>query len=223
MLIDLHCHTKYSKDNALDPLAFVRLAAARGLDAVCLTEHNSLEASAPVVPLGRAEGLLVLQGVEVTTDVGHILCFGLHDDGWLRLRRGYYTRFAALRDYAAARGAVLVPAHPFRQWSNNSVRESVYTMDGLTALEVVNGTNAPVENAAARHAADLLALGATGGSDSHYEDEVARVATQFDRPIGSLAELVEALRDGAGTPVVRDTATGIFAPPPPTERPGRGR
>ena len=212
MLIDLHCHTSYSHDNQLDPAAFVRLAKARGLDAVCVTEHNTVEASAPVVALGREEGLLVLRGVEITTDIGHVLCFGLPDDSWLRLRRGYYTSARRLSEFAADAGAVLVPAHPFRRWSNSAVREDLFDMEYIAAVETLNGLNSPVENTDARRAADTLNLPGTGGSDSHAEDEVARIATCFPAPITTMTELVAALQQPTYYPVMRDTRTGEFVP-----------
>ena len=43
MLIDLHCHTKvHSACSALTPEALVRAARARGVDGVCITEHDAL-------------------------------------------------------------------------------------------------------------------------------------------------------------------------------------
>jgi len=203
MLIDLHCHTRYSHDNNLDPQAFVTLAKQRGLDAVCVTEHNSVEASAPVVKLGRQEGLLVLQAVEVTTDRGHILCYGLEDDSWQRLRRTYWTRFEDLEAYASEHAAVLVPAHPFRQWSRNSVGSEIYFLERIAALEMVNGCNGPDENAAASEAAAQLGLCGTGGSDSHYEDDVASTATHFESEIATIRELAGALLAETFYPMIR--------------------
>ena len=82
MWIDCHCHTKYSYDNWLEPVDLIRRAKALGLDAVCITEHYSYEASEPVERVGRDEGLLVLRGVEIATDRGHMLAYGVEDDGW---------------------------------------------------------------------------------------------------------------------------------------------
>lgn len=211
MLIDLHCHTKFSRDNPLEPAAFVRLARERGLDAVCVTEHDTVEASVSVAAIGREEGLLVLQGVEITTDLGHILCYGFEDDAWQRLRGRYYTRAAALSEYAAETGAILVPAHPFRSWSSNSVHDELYTMEYITAVEVLNASNSTPENLRAQHAADLLNVGGIGGSDSHYEDEVARAATCFTRPIESMQDLVAALRADAYYPVRRQPGLGFVS------------
>lgn len=209
MLIDLHTHTKYSGDNALDPNMFVQLAKARGLDAICVTEHDSVEASNPVVPLGRTAGLLVLQAVEVTTDRGHVLCYGFEDDAWSRFRGSYYTRLEDLRACAEGEGAVLIPAHPYRQWSRSAARDELHRMPFITAIEVANGLNSHRENTEAGRVAAALQLPGTGGSDSHYEDEVARMATYFEAEITTTRDLVAALRGGTYYPVVRNGASGF--------------
>lgn len=90
MWIDTHCHTKYSYDNWLEPLDLIRRAKSLGLDGVCITEHYSYEASEPVERIGREEGLLVLRGVEIATDRGHLLAYGVVDDGWNIWNRDSY-------------------------------------------------------------------------------------------------------------------------------------
>jgi len=40
--IDLHCHTKYSGDNDLEPEELIEQAVKKNLDGVCITEHSSL-------------------------------------------------------------------------------------------------------------------------------------------------------------------------------------
>ena len=56
MWIDTHCHTKYSYDNWLEPVALIRRAKALGLDGIVITEHYSYEASAPVEAIAQGEG-----------------------------------------------------------------------------------------------------------------------------------------------------------------------
>jgi predicted metal-dependent phosphoesterase TrpH len=44
MRIDLHCHSKYSTDNFLEPEDLIQKAVERMLDGVCFTEHFSVGA-----------------------------------------------------------------------------------------------------------------------------------------------------------------------------------
>ena len=64
MKLDLHCHSKYSLDNCMDPQDLVCRAIEMGLDGVCFTEHFSFEASWPVDRLSVPPGFLVFRGVE---------------------------------------------------------------------------------------------------------------------------------------------------------------
>ena len=78
MLIDLHTHSRpASGDSALDADELVRRAAAAGLDGVALTEHDYLRPASEGGELSERHGIVVLCGIEVTTDIGHVLVFGL--------------------------------------------------------------------------------------------------------------------------------------------------
>ncbi|HEY7270658.1 MAG TPA: PHP domain-containing protein, partial [Dehalococcoidia bacterium] len=78
MLIDLHTHsTAYSACSAVSPDDLVGAAKAAGLDAVCITEHDAFWPLAPIRQLGEKHGIVVLRGVEVTTEVGHVLVYGI--------------------------------------------------------------------------------------------------------------------------------------------------
>lgn len=41
--IDLHIHTCVSKDGALHPADVIRIAKQKGLDRICITDHNNIE------------------------------------------------------------------------------------------------------------------------------------------------------------------------------------
>ncbi|MBX3224836.1 MAG: CehA/McbA family metallohydrolase [Labilithrix sp.] len=74
---DFHMHTTYS-DGTLSPLTLVRQADRRGLDAVGVTEHNTVLAGR----LARAwseltGGPIVIPGEEVTTGGYHLIAVGL--------------------------------------------------------------------------------------------------------------------------------------------------
>ena len=98
MWIDCHCHTRLSNDNWLEPVDLVRRAKQLGLDGLVVTEHHSVEASEPVELIGREEGLLVLRGIEISSDRGHLLAFGLRDDGWNVWGRNNYLPLQDLID-----------------------------------------------------------------------------------------------------------------------------
>jgi hypothetical protein len=48
MRIDLHCHSKYSADNHLEPEAVIEQAIKLNLDRVCFAEYYSMMPSWPL-------------------------------------------------------------------------------------------------------------------------------------------------------------------------------
>ncbi|TAK72277.1 MAG: PHP domain-containing protein [Betaproteobacteria bacterium] len=197
MWIDTHCHTKFSYDNWLEPLDLVRRARALGLDGVCITEHYSYEASAPVEALGREEGLLVLRGVEVSTDRGHLLVFGVEDDSWNTWGRNSYLPLEPLIERVTELGGICVPAHPYREVGVASLLDGLLDIGGIAGVESHNGGNADADNLLAMKAADYLRLPTLGGSDCHKVGAVGRCATQFLRPVNDMKSFMAAVKAGA--------------------------
>lgn len=101
MSVDLHTHTTIS-DGALPPEELVALAAARGLSAIAITDHDANEGVAPARAAAPA-GLEVIAGAELSCRIdgreAHILGYGI-DPGNETLRAAL-ARFARDRDQRA--------------------------------------------------------------------------------------------------------------------------
>jgi len=197
MWIDTHCHTKHSYDNWLEPLDLIRRAKALGLDGVCITEHYSYEASEPVERIGREEGLLVLRGVEIATDRGHLLAYGVVDDSWNIWGRDSYLPLEEVIERVNSLGGICVPAHPFREIGLSSLLEGLLELQGIAAVESHNGGNADSDNDLAIQASQHLGLPTLGGSDCHKTVAVGRCATEFSQPVHDMAGFIAAVRAGA--------------------------
>jgi predicted metal-dependent phosphoesterase TrpH len=188
-----------------------------GLDAICITEHDSFCASEPVEKAAKKEDFLVFRGAEINTDKGHILAFGVKDDSW-RKQRGYYSPISAVRPVVEAYGGILVPAHPFRMVGAFSAANSLYDMDYIAAVEVLNGENNGPENDYASQAWSRLDLPGIGGSDCHFAQDVGRCVTWFERRISSIEGLIEEIKAGRVAPARRDE-NGEYVR---VEKPGAG-
>ena len=68
----VHVHTTHS-DGSLDVAGVVEEGRAAGLDFLLITDHNTLAAKPQE---GYAGDLLLIVGIEISTDTGHILGFG---------------------------------------------------------------------------------------------------------------------------------------------------
>ena len=189
----MHAHTSvWSTDSNVLPHELLAHAAERGLDGVVLTEHDVAWPAERVAVLNETTDLLVLTGVEVTTELGHVLVYGLDE---LRPRISEARR---LRELCDARGALMFLAHPAR---DPGLRVPPAAMDLFDGVEGLNGCDGPLQNQSASSRGRNRRLPPIGGSDSHAIHEIATAATEFEREIGSLDELLQALRSKAYAPV----------------------
>ena len=72
MILDLHNHTRWSFDCSMDPAKVVRVAKARGLDAIAITDHNEI-GGAREAELAANGDILVIVGEEIDTTAGDLL------------------------------------------------------------------------------------------------------------------------------------------------------
>ena len=199
MIIDLHVHTRpRSEDSDLEPDELIRHAKRSGLDGVCLTEHDWHWTDEQIARLSRAHDLPVFRGIEISSDEGHLLVFGLEE-----YRFGmHHADF--VRRLVDEVGGVVILAHPFRRqvkYNSNpgQLLDAVCknpVLDLVDAVETLNGGSNDKENGFARELCGRLSLKAVGGSDAHCLSDVPSFATEFERRINSLEELIVELRAG---------------------------
>ncbi len=204
MLIDLHNHTGWgSGDSHLDPSDLIKRARHWGLDGIAITEHNQLWDPEKIEMLRRRHGFAVIGGVEVDTDVGHMLVFGLEGPRrWNRL-----PTLEELRADVDEAGGVIVAAHPFRAalpttrqarsgeafWEETAGRYRPRLVD---AVEVHSGLEAAPQRRMAAELARRLDLPTTGGSDTHRLMDVAACFTVFADEIKDERDVVAAIKAG---------------------------
>lgn len=214
--IDLHTHTTLrSFDSGLAPDRLLRRCVELGFTAVCVTEHNGIWSQREAVEATERFGITVLRGMEVSTDAGHVLVFGV--DGF----RLEMMRLEALRRVVEREGGAMVLAHPTRgagvQRSWAEIRHLFHALEGM------NGDD---YNRSAAYVLDIardLGLGATGGSDAHSLPAVGRCATVFAAVIRDEEDLVRALRSGAYRPVELPRGAGVSGPRIACDVPGCAR
>lgn len=188
MLIDLHCHSlPRSTCSALQPAQLIELARERGLDGVCFTEHDRAWPPEEIQRLRSETGFVVLSAVELTTDLGHVLAFGLGE-----LDRPLVTAHVAFA-LAQERGGLLFLAHPAR---DGLLRVTHETVEYFDSVEAINGSDTRLQNVAGKGLAHGFRLPGIGGSDCHSPAEVGRAATRFTATVSDEASLVAALRSG---------------------------
>ena len=213
-VFDLHVHTvRGSSDSGLTPDQLIEGAISVGLDGVCLTEHGGGWDDRELERTFNGSGLTVLRGLEVDTDMGHVLVFGLHS-----YVQGM-NRVVDLRRAVDRAGGVIVSAHPFRNLFNrppynvNLLYKDSAQRPGTAEeaaghpvfelvddVEVANGSNTDQENEFCRQVARRLGFRGTGGSDAHSAHGIGRCVTVFDGEVRSESDLIDALKAKAFRP-----------------------
>jgi len=196
MLIDMHVHTAVSSPcSRIDPRQLIYAAREMGLDAVCVTEHEEMEGARVACELGRELGFPVLRGVEVYTDCGDMLVFGLEVPSF-----PLQVPFEDLLRQVRVAGGLVIPAHPCRSdrgFHDKLGRERAeFLLAHVDALEVKNGGNAEEANLRAEAVAREYGIPGVGGSDAHFLMQLGRCLTVFERDIESEEDLVREVKAG---------------------------
>ena len=187
MFIDLHMHEKTcSKDSFLSLAEMVDLAKKRGLDAICITDHDSMGLREYAAEYAAKTGFPIFTGVEYYSLQGDILAFGIDDCPKERIDAQEFI------DEVHRQGGAVVSAHPFRH-NRRGLEGSLDTLRGVDAIEILNGSTMPDAAMMAVRYARKYGFGTTGGSDCHYPDKVGVYATYFPGNITSVEELVRAI------------------------------
>jgi len=191
MIIDLHVHTDISPCSRLSMEQILANAVSRGLDGVCITDHDTMDAGLAIEE-GFHDGLLVIIGMEYATPQGDFLLFGPLEN----LSPGLAAR--DMLGLVREAGGVAVAAHPCRR--SRPADETLAASGLVDCLEVVNGRNRPPEDRCAQDWATRYGITPVGGSDAHNLAELGCAPTRFLDPVASRAELVAALKNGRCAP-----------------------
>jgi len=209
VLIDLHAHTAPRSNCSTTTLAeLVASARGRGLDALCITEHDVRWPDDELADASRALGFPVIPGVELTTDVGHVLAFGpLAKPLWM----GY--RLEELLAEAEHGPLALVLPHPVRHLAGaRAIKggrtppapEAVAALDqwsSVHAIEAASTQTTELEHAVTAAALRVAPRPAVGASDAHGPGRAGAFATRLDVRVDSAVALAEAIRSGHVEPV----------------------
>lgn len=203
MLIDLHAHTwPRSHDSVINPDDLIERAKQAGLDAICFTEHDVIWDEKSLKEISERHNFLVLPGVEISTDDGHILTFGI-DKYVFGMHRS-----KDLAGHVDKSEGTMVGAHPYRRQMPWHVRDQEEYQRALeraarnpayqyvAGLEELNGRGTERENAFSKALCGYMGMPGTAGTDSHAIQDVGKVATYFEREIFDVRDLIREVNAG---------------------------
>lgn len=194
--VDLHVHTRHSRDARGTVLELACAAIEAGLQGFAVTDHDTVAGHRTIGEAARETGVLIVPGIEVTTAEGHLLAYGVDEV----LPRGLGLQETVQAVEAA--GGVAVPSHPLRMLTGigpTSLRD--HAQRGvLHACEAINSRERRLVQENTQRLCATLDLAQTGGSDAHLVRDVGTAWTRFDEPLDSVADLLEALQHGRCRP-----------------------
>lgn len=159
--LDLHVHSLRSPDGVMTIEEIVSLAKARGLNGAAVCDHDLALADPPVF-----EDFLLIPGVEVSTQLGHLL--GLFVTGPVETRD-----FFQATELIHAQGGLAVLAHPFEHSRDGSrLAPAVPLLDGIEVWNSRADRKLHDANRLAASFAQVCRLPGFGGSDAHCPQEV---------------------------------------------------
>ncbi|WP_151734767.1 PHP domain-containing protein [Paenibacillus tengchongensis] len=189
---DLHTHTSAS-DGKQPPAENVRLAWEKGLEAVAITDHDTVSGVAEAVEAGRQYGITVVPGVEISTRAGgkeiHVLGYYIDTEQEL-----FLSRLAAQRDTRAQRNEAILAK--LRELGISITLEQVIANLGRELK--------PDESIGRPHIADeLVRLGAAGNMRDAFDKYLAEGAAAYvSLPRISPETACGWIREAGGVPVL---------------------
>lgn len=206
-IVDMHVHTvRGAADSSLKPEQLSEVAKQIGLTGVNITEHDRMWEDHLLKEFREQSGLFVNRGMEVSTDMGHILAVGL--TGYVPGIRKAKELRAVLDDL----GGFMIVAHPFRHFfdpihfrregrppfemtpEEAAERMSIFGL--VDDIEVANGGTHAKENQFALRVARVLGKRGVGASDCHSTQGVGYYVTVFEEDLRDEAHMLEQLHAG---------------------------
>ena len=201
--VDLHMHTDHSYDCATPVAVLLAEAAAKGLGAIAVTEHNEISGALAAAELAHGTGVKVIVGEEVkTAEQGEVIGLFIKE----KIPRGL-TLQETIAEIRRQGGIVYVP-HPFdRMHSVPDYKHLLDVIDDIDVIEIFNPRVAIAEfnEEAVRFAAKYRVI-AGAGSDAHVPQGLGSVRIRmrdFDGP----EQFLESLRDAD---IVRNPASLFY-------------
>jgi hypothetical protein len=180
-------------DSSLTPDQLIEEARRIGLTGVNVSEHDRVWEPHLLEEFRERSGLFVSRGMEVSTDMGHMIVVGL-DRYVAGIRRA-----AELRRVLDEVGGFMIVAHPFRHFFDpihfrrdgrppfemtpEEAAEHMPVFKLVDEIEVANGGSTPRENQFALKVAKVMGKRGIGASDCHSTQGVGYYVTVFEEEL----------------------------------------
>jgi predicted metal-dependent phosphoesterase TrpH len=179
---DLHVHTIYSHDSLITPKDLVFYAKKRGLTAVAITDHDTIEGA---LKIAKETDFLIIPGIEVSSRNGHIVGINLQEP----VEKGLSADETV--DKIHEGGGIAVACHPFALFKGSLGKHTNAKFD---AIETINASAFLFNRCTkkAQEIADRFGIPRVAGTDAHYGPAIGYAYTLIDAEpqVGAISKAI---------------------------------
>src|SRR2546425_10558453 len=201
-IVDMHVHTvRGAADSSLTPDQLIEEARRIGLTGVNISEHDRVWEPHLLDEFRERSGLFVSRGMEVSTDMGHMIVIGL-DRYVAGIRRAVELR-RVLDDV----GGFMIVAHPFRHFFDpihfrrdgrppfemtpEEAAERMAVFKLVDEIEVANGGATPREKPCALKGTKEVGERGIGAGGCHLTEGGGDYVTVFEDELRDPEDMLE--------------------------------
>jgi len=187
MKADLHIHSNFS-DGISSPQEIVKAAIEKGIDCICITDHQEIKGAIEAMRFGFDKDILVIPGIEITTKSGDVLGINVKKI----IPNGLSTK-ETIKEIKRQGGIAAIPH--FFAWPLNNFRGKKEDFLAVDAIEVFNAALFNFLNKKAFKLSGKYNLPFTAGSDAHRADFVGRGFIETSKDIFSEKDLIKEIME----------------------------
>ncbi|MBX7076028.1 MAG: PHP domain-containing protein [Methanobacteriaceae archaeon] len=199
MKIDPHIHSVYSGDSDSKPKDILKQAKKVGLDAIAISDHNTIKGSKIAIEESKNMDILVVPSIEISSYSGHILGIGVTEE--IPKGRSAIETVERIRE---AGGLAIIP-HPYSYYrhglfikiDDNLSNDGVETLNARYIIGYSNNH--------AKVLAEKNNLAKFGSSDSHFIKSIGDCYTEIDSEC-NVDDILDAIIKKKTTPMGKKTS-----------------
>ncbi len=191
--VDPQVHSEGSYDGKESVDLILEHAKNIGLDAVIVTDHDSIEESIKAAEMAESYGLIGISGIEVSTKSGHLLGLGVREKP--EKKQSLHDTIKEIRDL----GGVAAIPHPFQKTRHGISKRKIKEPD---AIETYNSwLFTGFRNRRAQKFAKKRDIPEIAASDAHSISTIGRAYTEIvfkGKNRGGIGkkDIIEAIKNG---------------------------
>ncbi len=168
----MHVHSNHSKDSKSKVKDIINFALKKGLNAISITDHNTVDGSLEAMDVVKEENLniTVIPGIEISTSDGHLLAYGVKRD--IDCGMSMIDTIRLVKNL----GGITAVAHPFQFYRHGLVK--FWIAKEADAIEIFNSKYIlGLCNFLSNKLAKFYKKPGIAGSDAHKVEEVGAAVT----------------------------------------------